>query len=326
MTVKVQQIDQCRWRIPREGAMRTDGLVFASAQMMQDLRREQALEQVVQRGHAARHRRPVAGHAGHPLGLRLPDRRRGGLRRRRGGDLARRRRLRHQLRRAPAAQQPRRATQIRPELDAPGRRAVPQRPLRRRLVPAPISSSPARRSSRSWSRARPGRCSRGSATRPTSSTSRRRGVIAGRRPGAWSPRGPSSAARPARHARLAATTSSRSSRSRRSTTRRPPTRSACAPARSRSCIHTGTRGFGYQVCDDYLEVMLKAARKYGIDSARPPALLRPARPSDEAQRYLAAMACAANFAFANRQMITAWVRETFEQVLRQGPGGAAAAA
>ena len=46
MSIKVQQIDACRWRIPRHGAMRTDGLVFASAKMMQDLRREQALEQV----------------------------------------------------------------------------------------------------------------------------------------------------------------------------------------------------------------------------------------------------------------------------------------
>ena len=46
MAIKVQQLDSCRWRIPREGAMRTDGLVFASPAMMQDLRREQALEQV----------------------------------------------------------------------------------------------------------------------------------------------------------------------------------------------------------------------------------------------------------------------------------------
>ena len=46
MSVKVQQIDACRWRIPREGAMRTDGLVFASRQMMAALQQEQALEQV----------------------------------------------------------------------------------------------------------------------------------------------------------------------------------------------------------------------------------------------------------------------------------------
>src|SRR5210317_969590 len=46
MSIKVKQIDSCRWKIPRQGAMRTDGLVFAAEKMMQDLRREQALEQV----------------------------------------------------------------------------------------------------------------------------------------------------------------------------------------------------------------------------------------------------------------------------------------
>jgi tRNA-splicing ligase RtcB len=46
MTVKLQQIDDCRWRIPREGAMRTEGLVFADARMIAALQQEQALEQV----------------------------------------------------------------------------------------------------------------------------------------------------------------------------------------------------------------------------------------------------------------------------------------
>jgi tRNA-splicing ligase RtcB len=83
-------------------------------------------------------------------------------------------------------------------------------------------------------------------------------------------------------------------------------------------IHTGSRGFGYQVCDDYLKIMLKAARKYGIILPDRQLCCAPLQ-SDEARSYLAAMACAANFAFANRQMITAWVRETFEQVLNKGP-------
>jgi len=82
-------------------------------------------------------------------------------------------------------------------------------------------------------------------------------------------------------------------------------------------IHTGSRGFGYQVCDDYLKIMLKAARKYGITLPDRQLCCAPLQ-SDEARSYLAAMACAANFAFANRQMITAWVRETFEQVLNKG--------
>ena len=46
MVVKVEKIDECRWRIPRAGAMRTDGLIYASQQMMAVLQREQALEQV----------------------------------------------------------------------------------------------------------------------------------------------------------------------------------------------------------------------------------------------------------------------------------------
>jgi tRNA-splicing ligase RtcB len=46
MAVKVERIDACRWRIPKEGAMRTEGLVFASEALMRVLEKEQALEQV----------------------------------------------------------------------------------------------------------------------------------------------------------------------------------------------------------------------------------------------------------------------------------------
>ena len=83
-------------------------------------------------------------------------------------------------------------------------------------------------------------------------------------------------------------------------------------------IHTGSRGFGYQVCDDYLHVMQKASRKYGIDLPDRQLCCAPLD-SPEGKQYLAAMACAANFAFANRQLITAWVRESFEQVTGKGP-------
>ncbi len=83
-------------------------------------------------------------------------------------------------------------------------------------------------------------------------------------------------------------------------------------------IHTGSRGFGYQVCDDYLHIMQKASRKYGIDLPDRQLCCAPLG-SPEGQQYLAAMACAANFAFANRQLITAWVRESFEQVTGRGP-------
>jgi len=83
-------------------------------------------------------------------------------------------------------------------------------------------------------------------------------------------------------------------------------------------IHTGSRGLGHQVCDDFIKVMLKASAKYGIELPDRQLCSAPIR-SPEGQQYLAAMAAAANFAFANRQMITHWVRESFEQVLQMGP-------
>jgi tRNA-splicing ligase RtcB (3'-phosphate/5'-hydroxy nucleic acid ligase) len=83
-------------------------------------------------------------------------------------------------------------------------------------------------------------------------------------------------------------------------------------------VHTGSRGLGHQVCDDYIKVMLDASRKYGIELPDPQLCCAPVD-SKEGEKYLAAMACAANFAFVNRQMITHWVRETFEQVYQLGP-------
>jgi tRNA-splicing ligase RtcB len=83
-------------------------------------------------------------------------------------------------------------------------------------------------------------------------------------------------------------------------------------------VHTGSRGLGHQVCDDYIRVMLDAARKYKIELPDPQLCCAPVS-SPEGKEYLEAMACAANFAFTNRQMITHWVRETFEQVFKRGP-------
>jgi tRNA-splicing ligase RtcB len=83
-------------------------------------------------------------------------------------------------------------------------------------------------------------------------------------------------------------------------------------------VHTGSRGLGHQVCDDFIRVMLDAARKYQIELPDPQLCCAPVS-SPEGGRYLRAMAGAANFAFTNRQMISHWVRETFEQVFRLGP-------
>ena len=87
------------------------------------------------------------------------------------------------------------------------------------------------------------------------------------------------------------------------------------PGQATVMIHTGSRGLGYQVCDESIRQMLSAAVKYGIALADRQLCCAPLE-SPEGRRYLCAMAAAANYAFANRQMITHWVRETFEQVFR----------
>jgi len=82
-------------------------------------------------------------------------------------------------------------------------------------------------------------------------------------------------------------------------------------------VHTGSRGFGYQVCDDFLKLMLAAARQYAITLPDRQLCCAPVQ-SGEGRRYLSAMAAAANYAFANRQIIGHWIRETFAQVLGVG--------
>ncbi len=83
-------------------------------------------------------------------------------------------------------------------------------------------------------------------------------------------------------------------------------------------VHTGSRGLGHQVCDDYIKVMMEASRRYGIDLPDRQLCCAPVN-SPEGKKYLSAMACAANFAFVNRQMITHWTRESFEQVFQMSP-------
>jgi len=79
-------------------------------------------------------------------------------------------------------------------------------------------------------------------------------------------------------------------------------------------IHSGSRGLGYQVCDDYLDVMLRASKRYGIDLPDRQLACAPLD-STEAEGYLGAMRAAANYAFANRQMMGHRVREAFGAVL-----------
>jgi tRNA-splicing ligase RtcB len=83
-------------------------------------------------------------------------------------------------------------------------------------------------------------------------------------------------------------------------------------------IHSGSRGLGYQVCDDYLARMVKHIGELGV-SLPDRQLACAYLDSPRGKEYLAAMACAANYAWANRQMLMHWTRETFERTLKKGP-------
>ncbi len=78
-------------------------------------------------------------------------------------------------------------------------------------------------------------------------------------------------------------------------------------------IHSGSRGLGHQVCTDYLVTMEQAVAKYGITIPDKQLACAPIQ-SPEGQDYFAAMACAANYAWANRQCIMHWTREAFAKV------------
>jgi tRNA-splicing ligase RtcB len=78
-------------------------------------------------------------------------------------------------------------------------------------------------------------------------------------------------------------------------------------------IHTGSRGLGHQVCTDYLRVSERVGREHGIHLVDRQLACMPLG-SPEGRRYIGAMSAAANFAWANRQLITHWTREGFERV------------
>ena len=79
-------------------------------------------------------------------------------------------------------------------------------------------------------------------------------------------------------------------------------------------VHTGSRGFGHQICTDYVRRLQGAVAKYGIKLPDKQLVCAPIA-SEEGQDYLAAMRCAANYAFLNRQILTNKVRQAFEIVL-----------
>ena len=315
MNIKVQQIDACRWRIPRQGAMRTDGLIFASAKMMQDLRREQALEQVcnvatlpgivgpsmampdIHWGYGF----PIGGVAAFDAeqGVVSP----GGV----GYDInCGVRLLRSNLD----------AGEVRPHLDRLADELFHNVPSgvgshRRDFTLSQSEENQVIVKGAAWA-VRQGFGESGDLDHIEG-----RGVISGADPEMVSAR-----AMERGRAQLGTLGSGNHFLEIQQVEKVYDEATADVlglyPGQVTVSIHTGSRGFGYQVCDDYLKIMLKAARKYGITLPDRQLCCAPLQ-SDEARSYLAAMACAANFAFANRQMITAWVRETFAQVLSKSP-------
>ncbi len=78
-------------------------------------------------------------------------------------------------------------------------------------------------------------------------------------------------------------------------------------------VHTGSRGFGHQICSDYLKVLVEYQKKNSIKIVDPELSYAEVN-SKEADDYLNAMGCAVNYAFANRQIITNSIRKSFEEV------------
>lgn len=84
-------------------------------------------------------------------------------------------------------------------------------------------------------------------------------------------------------------------------------------------VHTGSRGFGYQVCDDYIKTAMDSAREHDIALPDKQLACAPLH-SQAGQRYLGAMRCAANYAFNNRQVIASLIREGLLKSLQTNPG------
>ncbi len=83
-------------------------------------------------------------------------------------------------------------------------------------------------------------------------------------------------------------------------------------------IHSGSRGLGHQVCSEYIRKMTQAMRKYNIEVPDRELCCAPTT-SPEGQAYLGAMSAAANYAFANRQVMMHWTRQAFSKVMGQTP-------
>ncbi len=80
-------------------------------------------------------------------------------------------------------------------------------------------------------------------------------------------------------------------------------------------VHTGSRGFGHQIASDYIDYFMRRFRNIVRELPDRELVYAPFE-SEEGQKYWRAMACAANFAWVNRQIITYWIRRSFEKIFK----------
>jgi len=315
MNVQIEQIDACRWRLPRQGAMRTEGLVFADRQMIEVLKKEKALEQVanvatlpgivgksiampdIHWGYGF----PIGGVAAFDPdeGVVSP----GGV----GYDInCGVRLLRTALEEG----------EVRPRIKELADRLF-------RSVPSGVGSHrrdfrlSTHEERRVLEKGARWAVEHGFGTAEDLRHIEELGTIEGADPGLLSER-----ALERGRDQLGTLGSGNHflevQRVEEIGDEEAATALGLYPGQVTVTIHTGSRGLGYQVCDDYIRLMVRASRKYGIELPDRQLCCAPLS-SPEGKQYLAAMACAANFAFANRQMITNWVRESFEEVFGKGP-------
>lgn len=315
--MKIERIDETSWRIPREGGMRVDGVVYASAEMMEELRGDPSLEQVANVAHLPGilgasiampdihwgYGFPIGGVAAMDAedGVVSP----GGV----GYDINCGVRLLVSSRLG--------RDDLAPELTR-----VVDRLFER--VPSGVGAS---RSDLTLSdRDLAGVLERGAGWAVESGRGESRdldsieegGALPGADPGAVSPRAFE------RGRKQLGTLGSGNHFAEIQYVAEVYDREAAeafglAPGRVTVMIHSGSRGLGHQVCSEHLRVMQEAVARYRIALPDRQLGCAPIR-SPEGRRYLAAMAAAANFAFANRQVMTHQARGAFADVLGEDAG------
>ncbi|HXE79608.1 MAG TPA: RtcB family protein [Vicinamibacterales bacterium] len=314
MSIKLQQIDANRWRIPREGRMLVDGLIYASAAMMAELRDDASLAQVKNVAHlpgivAASIAMPdIHWGYGFPIGgVAAMDAEQGvvspgGV----GYDIN----CGVRLLRAPLMHDEI-ADRIPAIVEELFERVPTGMGAHRRDALSSRDLQEVLRRGAAWA------VERGLGTENDLAHLEERGCLAGADPAYVSAR-----ALERGRSQLGTLGSGNHFAEIQCVEEVFDERAAAAFGLSRGqitiMIHSGSRGLGHQVCEDHLRLMIEAVRKYGIALPDRQLCCAPLG-SPEAKQYLAAMAAAANFAFANRQVMAHRIRESFARVLGGTP-------